>query len=342
MSITIEVSGEPRPKQSFRYTGKNGKGGGFTPASIKAWQETVAWQAKQAMSGQDILTGELFVILKFRLGNQRRVDIDNLSKAVLDAMNGIVYEDDTKIIELFISKCIRKDNPGVTINVDDQKNKYCRYCNSFKPLNEFHKRTVSEDGAGFRCKSCNQSYQKEYYLSHKEITIKRASEWNTNHPERRREITTKSLDNRRIPMRETRRLQANEWRKNNLEHARVIGLIAVHRRKAREMLVKGNLSHSDAELLIAKAKGLCVYCGKKTKLTLDHVIPISKGGANSSRNIIPCCKSCNSQKGTKTVEDWLYSTHGAVGLARAYIYLTRKRLSNKIIDSLYGINILET
>lgn len=41
----------------------------------------------------------------------------------------------------------------------------------------------------------------------------------------------------------------------------------------------------------------CVYCGKKSqRLTQDHIIPLSKGGAHTMSNIVPACKSCNSKK----------------------------------------------
>lgn len=41
----------------------------------------------------------------------------------------------------------------------------------------------------------------------------------------------------------------------------------------------------------------CVYCGAPRDLTLDHVIPKSKGGQTSWGNLVTACKSCNSKKG---------------------------------------------
>jgi len=47
----------------------------------------------------------------------------------------------------------------------------------------------------------------------------------------------------------------------------------------------------------------CIYCGARDrKLCKDHVIPVFLGGANTIDNIVPACKSCNSQKGTKPSE----------------------------------------
>jgi len=40
----------------------------------------------------------------------------------------------------------------------------------------------------------------------------------------------------------------------------------------------------------------CAYCNKRRKLTVDHVIALSRGGANTASNIVPACRSCNSRK----------------------------------------------
>ena len=50
----------------------------------------------------------------------------------------------------------------------------------------------------------------------------------------------------------------------------------------------------------------CQYCYKHFKfseLTFDHVHPISKGGETSWKNIVTCCKKCNSQKGSKLLKE---------------------------------------
>jgi CRISPR/Cas system Type II protein with McrA/HNH and RuvC-like nuclease domain len=47
----------------------------------------------------------------------------------------------------------------------------------------------------------------------------------------------------------------------------------------------------------------CVYCGTHKNLTIDHVMPKSRGGANSWENMVTCCFTCNSKKGSKTPEE---------------------------------------
>jgi hypothetical protein len=47
----------------------------------------------------------------------------------------------------------------------------------------------------------------------------------------------------------------------------------------------------------------CQYCGAKDDLTIDHIIPSSRGGKDEWSNLVCCCISCNSKKGNKTPEE---------------------------------------
>lgn len=47
----------------------------------------------------------------------------------------------------------------------------------------------------------------------------------------------------------------------------------------------------------------CVYCGSIKQLTLDHVIPKSRGGKNTWNNLVTCCFTCNLKKGNKTPDE---------------------------------------
>lgn len=47
------------------------------------------------------------------------------------------------------------------------------------------------------------------------------------------------------------------------------------------------------------AKGICHYCGKKfpvDELTMDHVLPVVRGGKSTKGNVVVCCKQCNNDK----------------------------------------------
>jgi 5-methylcytosine-specific restriction enzyme A len=55
------------------------------------------------------------------------------------------------------------------------------------------------------------------------------------------------------------------------------------------------------------AAGICTYCGIKVNpadLTMDHVIPLSRGGTSERFNIVPACKDCNNKKKYLLPAEW--------------------------------------
>jgi 5-methylcytosine-specific restriction protein A len=58
------------------------------------------------------------------------------------------------------------------------------------------------------------------------------------------------------------------------------------------------------------ASGICHYCGLKfpfKALTLDHVVPLARGGTTSPGNVVPACRTCNQAKGPETPVDLILS-----------------------------------
>jgi 5-methylcytosine-specific restriction endonuclease McrA len=57
--------------------------------------------------------------------------------------------------------------------------------------------------------------------------------------------------------------------------------------------------------VIYRDKGICQYCNTKIEkdITIDHILPKSKGGISSFTNCVVCCKSCNNKKGDKFLQD---------------------------------------
>jgi 5-methylcytosine-specific restriction endonuclease McrA len=55
------------------------------------------------------------------------------------------------------------------------------------------------------------------------------------------------------------------------------------------------------------AKGLCHYCGRRfapAELTMDHIVPVSRGGKTTRGNVAPCCKECNNAKKQLLPMEW--------------------------------------
>ncbi|MCL2025338.1 MAG: HNH endonuclease [Leptospirales bacterium] len=55
------------------------------------------------------------------------------------------------------------------------------------------------------------------------------------------------------------------------------------------------------------SSGICYYCNQKfipAELTMDHKIPLSRGGYSEKENIVPCCKECNNKKKYLMPVEW--------------------------------------
>lgn len=97
------------------------------------------------------------------------------------------------------------------------------------------------------------------------------------------------------------------YRKTNPEK---MSFYASKRRALKQASTPPNEILTSAEWLtiLAEANGHCHYCGKEAKLTMDHIIPLSKGGTHSQNNIAAACAHCNSSKGARTLEEWQRTT----------------------------------
>ena len=95
MHLYLEV--EPVSKARPRFTRS---GHVYTPKKTSDYEEYLGWRFKEVI--KDAPDGDsLFGIrIVFCIKNRKRIDIDNLAKAVLDAANGIIWEDDRQVREL--------------------------------------------------------------------------------------------------------------------------------------------------------------------------------------------------------------------------------------------------
>jgi 5-methylcytosine-specific restriction endonuclease McrA len=64
----------------------------------------------------------------------------------------------------------------------------------------------------------------------------------------------------------------------------------------------GSFTEDDWKYLVTLADGKCLCCGRKIKLTMDHIVPVIAGGKTDINNIQPLCISCNSSKGDKHID----------------------------------------
>ena len=81
-----------------------------------------------------------------------------------------------------------------------------------------------------------------------------------------------------------------------------------HRRKAQERgLVAVALRPAAIIQRFSEFDYCCAYCGSDDRMEIEHVRPISKGGAHDISNIVPACQKCNASKRVNPMEDWYRS-----------------------------------
>ena len=73
--------------------------------------------------------------------------------------------------------------------------------------------------------------------------------------------------------------------------------------KARRRGAEGKFTPAEWRSLLDKYEHKCLWCGKTgVKLTVDHVLPVSKGGTNYIDNIQPLCDHCNKSKNARIID----------------------------------------
>jgi Holliday junction resolvase RusA-like endonuclease len=114
----FEINTKPvpqaRPRFFVRDNGFKRFVGAYDPAKCKTFKEVIAWHAKiKAMECglRRPVTGPISISLIFQMGRNgkevyhtKRPDLDNLAKAVKDALRGIIYQDDSQIVEAHLFK----------------------------------------------------------------------------------------------------------------------------------------------------------------------------------------------------------------------------------------------
>ena len=133
IEIKITISGDPTPKARPRVTKR-----GITYNPQKKISDDVRLQVK-AQYGDDPIEGAVGVLMEFhmpipksyskkkkqlietgKIFHTKKPDIDNLEKFILDCMNGIVFKDDSQIVQTYARKQY-SSNPRTEVEIIDTK-----------------------------------------------------------------------------------------------------------------------------------------------------------------------------------------------------------------------------
>lgn len=220
--------------------------------------------------------------------------------------------------------------------------KRCTKCQEWKTYDEMSKDRRRPDGLGAICRSCKSKSSAEWQKANPDKRRETGRRWRESNLELARSIARKWAANHRDQVSEIGRSwrkknpdRANErsrkwkkshpdkvheawqsWYQSNAEKVKEYGRRRrlanpeklqeyAHNRRSREKNCGGVITAKEWRALKEKYNHTCLCCGQREpeiKLTLDHVIPLFKGGPNKIENSQPLCKPCNSSKGTRIID----------------------------------------
>ncbi len=179
--------------------------------------------------------------------------------------------------------------------------KQCSQCLRVKASVEFYPHKSRKRGI---CKECHSINSKRNYRKKKDYYKKLRAKYS-----------------RKPEVREYHRKKGKQWREENrsrfLEYKkkyyqknkekwgdyrkgdkyRLVHRLCQQRRRARLKGVGGGFNKEEWLEILIRYGHKCVNCGHTAVLTIDHIVPIVKGGKHSKENIQPLCQPCNSKKG---------------------------------------------
>lgn len=189
--------------------------------------------------------------------------------------------------------------------------KVCTVCKEEKSLDQFDKQVGGRDGLRSYCRECRRilvrqyfdqnpkarkrdlQRHKKYYETHKEIIKAQARKWTKENPQKSREKFYRWI---KANPKKARAIQ-RRWERANPDKMRTKRLW----RRARKMQVPTTLT-TEEEQRLYELYDHCLCCDTTEDLTLDHIVPLAEGGAHSIENCQILCRSCNSRKGTQTID----------------------------------------
>lgn len=218
---------------------------------------------------------------------------------------------------------------------DMNESKLCFKCGETKALEQFSKNRNTKDGLQTQCKACNQAYQQanrerisardkaRRLVDGDKMRAQSRANWAKHRDKRIQYLRNRYAEKRdeyiaynkaRYPLiAERKRANAKAWREANLERYKATldkwraENLDKHNENARRRRARlrdaktGLVTDKDLKRLLSAS---CAYCGANEDITIDHVVPLARGGDHTIGNFLPACKSCNSRKKDSFITEW--------------------------------------
>lgn len=140
----------------------------------------------------------------------------------------------------------------------------------------------------------HRAYTRGYRKANAVERYQKNREWATANPEKVLEYHRKSRAENPDSYREITRKYRNSHPGFSAHHCM--------QRRARRKGATGEITREEWKFIVQCFAGHCACCGVTGRLSLDHIIPLAKGGTHSVDNAQPLCIPCNSRKHTRTID----------------------------------------
>ena len=186
--------------------------------------------------------------------------------------------------------------------------KLCRKCGRTLPISEFYWDKIN-NCFQYQCKDCKKKYAAEYQKSPRghDVHLRATRKYHqTVDNEARREFY-KTADGKAY-LRERNKAESflescKKYRQS--EKGKTRKALNERKRRARFQEVLCTLTLEEWQEILQSYQFSCYYCGRDdVKMTIEHVIPISRGGNHTKENVVPACGSCNSSKRERLIDEW--------------------------------------
>ncbi len=204
---------------------------------------------------------------------------------------------------------LRKGHAKRRVDAAPPGSKTCSMCDEVKPLDAFYNDPRTPRAVTSACKECRREAAHQRKLERGEPTFKRYDDPPGVKTCRSCEVQKpldefgdepRNRDGLRSWCDDCQRARTLQWHRDNPD--------AIFRLKSIRRVLEEEYPVSRADLrgLMARHDGTCAYCGVAEAKSIDHVVPVTRGGKNSIGNLVPCCRPCNSSKGNKLLSEWRY------------------------------------
>lgn len=192
--------------------------------------------------------------------------------------------------------------------------KFCKNCRKKRDKSRYKTQKYKTEKSNYQkgyyqreeVKESRKIYKKEYREKNKESIAeynKQYQETNKQLLKEKRNHPKKLAKKKEYDLEHKEEIKKNKDKYSKSKKGKITRKKAGLKRRALENNTIHKLSKKELQIIQERDK-VCVYCQKKSKLTIDHIIPLKNGGKDIFLNIVMACESCNKSKKDLDVFYW--------------------------------------